>query len=590
MKSLLTLSLLALSLNFAYAEDNFGSFCPSYVEKAEEKQPFNCSFCESFTVEEFKEAVKGKELEADLDDYGLTQLMCASYNKDLTMAKELIKAGAKVNATNSAGKNIFMIAARVNKNPEMLKLLLENGADISARDMYYGRSALTYAAGSNTNPEILKLLLENGFCLGVDCDNGDEPLDWAVGFNENPEILKFLISKGAEVNSKLLTGYHSPLMSWKTEQKGRAEKVKILIDNGAVDSDTVKQQIWREVSENNDEEMIKLLKEMGLEDFYYSRSFCENFTKEEFEKNVKPKENLNKNLDGMGLTPLMCAVFNKDITVAKELIEAGENIHAFNEVGKTILMIAARINENPEMVKLLLEKGADVNAKDEDGRTALIWASAGNNNPEVHKLLIKAGADVNDKAKYSGQPLDWAIRFNSNPEVLKTLLEAGANVNFEEYKFLIAAVNNNVGLVKPLLDSGIDVNQTSSDSWTALMLLARNDGDIELAKLILDKKAKLYLSNNDKWTALHLAARYHNPDFMKLLLDAGADVEQKTKDGYTPLMLALYNDKNSRDLVKLLLDAGANAKVKNNDGKTALDLTKELANLAEVVKLLEEKL
>ena len=56
------------------------------------------------------------------------------------------------------------------------------------------------------------------------------------------------------------------------------------------------------------------------------------------------------------------------------------------------------------------------------------------------------------------------------------------------------------------------------------------------------------------------------------------------------LMMAVINKHNTSELVKILLDAGADAKAKNNNGKTALDLAKEFADSAEVVKLLEEKL
>ncbi|MBR1604047.1 MAG: ankyrin repeat domain-containing protein, partial [Synergistaceae bacterium] len=60
--------------------------------------------------------------------------------------------------------------------------------------------------------------------------------------------------------------------------------------------------------------------------------------------------------------------------VIKLLIDAGADVNARNEDGKTALMAAARYNQNPEVIETLVDVGADVNARNEDGETARDYA------------------------------------------------------------------------------------------------------------------------------------------------------------------------------------------------------------------------
>ena len=81
-----------------------------------------------------------------------------------------------------------------------------------------------------------------------------------------------------------------------------------------------------------------------------------------------------------------------------------------------------------------------------------------------------------------------------------------------------------------------------------------------------------------------------NPEVLKALLEAGADVNAKNKDGVTPLMPAAGSNPNP-EVLKALLEAGADAKAKNNEGKTALDYARMNEKLkdTEALRLLEDK-
>lgn len=71
-------------------------------------------------------------------------------------------------------------------------------------------------------------------------------------------------------------------------------------------------------------------------------------------------------------------------------------------------------------------------------------------------------------------------------------------------------------------------------------------------------------------TVLHVAAAYYAcEELCGALLEAGANINARTKDGTTPLMLAAQSAKPG--LVKFLIQKGADWKLKDNSGKTAYD-------------------
>ncbi len=86
-------------------------------------------------------------------------------------------------------------------------------------------------------------------------------------------------------------------------------------------------------------------------------------------------------------------------------------------------------------------------------------------------------------------------------------------------------------------------------------------------------------------TALHHAAAYATPAIMKMLLDAGADVEAGNRFGQKPLHWAFAN----REQVSLLLERGANVNGQAHDGRTALYLAASQHNSADVLELLLAK-
>ncbi|KAH6970507.1 hypothetical protein BKA56DRAFT_496680, partial [Ilyonectria sp. MPI-CAGE-AT-0026] len=110
----------------------------------------------------------------------------------------------------------------------VVKLLLEKGAEIEAKDSEYGRTPLSWAAG-NGRETIVQLLLETGADVEAKDKHGQTPLSWAVE-NGREAIVKLLLETGADVEAKDKHG-RTPL-SW-AAGNGRETIVQLLLETGA---------------------------------------------------------------------------------------------------------------------------------------------------------------------------------------------------------------------------------------------------------------------------------------------------------------------------------------------------------------------
>ena len=81
---------------------------------------------------------------------------------------------------------------------------------------------------------------------------------------------------------------------------------------------------------------------------------------------------------------------------------------------------------------------------------------------------------------------------------------------------------------------------------------------------------RLNVANGNGWTPLMNLARYATAEDCKKLVEAGADINARNKDGNTALMLATCNKEDGEAICDLLLKAGAGINEKNNDGWTPL--------------------
>ena len=339
-----------------------------------------------------------------------------------------------------------------------------------------------------------------------------------------------------------------------------------------------------------------------------------------------------------GMTPLLLACEAGNADLARLLLKNGANPNQTLKNGETPLMMAARTGSVP-VLELLLKKGVKVDAREKlRDTTALMWAAA-NANTDAVRFLIAKGADINahsgstdpGRKPYLAPPgreriqefidgtgLRGAAVGDDAPEAkarLATEQDAakGAIARFEKpaayakrgdkkwgglTPLLFAAREGNLDTVKALLKAGASVNQTSSDSWTALLIATQNRF-YQLGVYLLEQGADPNIANEGGWNALYLATDNRNIesgdyptrkpdmdhlDYIKLLLAKGANPNLRMKsstetrtvftnqwlyeEGATPFLRAAQ----SGDLVlmRLLLAHGADPSIPTDHKVTPL--------------------
>lgn len=201
----------------------------------------------------------------------------------------------------------------------------------------------------------------------------------------------------------------------------------------------------------------------------------------------------------------------------------------------------------PEIAELLIQYGANVNARGWMNDTAL-HETAMKNRPEVARVLIANGANVNALRDGDISPLNWA---KSLP-MAQILLENGAKVSHQD-----------VHGQSPFFNAVIS-------------------GDIAFVNLFIDYGVKADVVVRDGKTALHIAT---NVTVLKRLLDLGLSVNAISHSGDTPLHNAVF--RGNAGMVRLLLDHGADVKIRNRDGFDSVRMAKEKAERS-VIDILEQ--
>ena len=152
---------------------------------------------------------------------------------------------------------------------------------------------------------------------------------------------------------------------------------------------------------------------------------------------------------------------------------------------------------------------------------------------------------------------------------------------------LDATKRGDVAAVRSLLEDGADPNLAQGDGLTALHVAAE-EGYLEIAKLLIDAGAKVEVKTRiGDYTPLHLASRSGQAEVVRALLEAGADAAAvTTTTGVTPLHLAA-KAMNGAETVRVLLEYGALVDARENAaGQTALMFAASYGRTAAVRELL----
>lgn len=134
---------------------------------------------------------------------------------------------------------------------------------------------------------------------------------------------------------------------------------------------------------------------------------------------------------------------------------------------------------------------------------------------------------------------------------------------------VIAAMNDNVNLIRMLLDKGVDVDAPSHSQ--SPLFMASMEGSFKAAKFLIDHGASINSRAITGATPLHVAATFDRPDICKLLIANGAQVDARDNTNLTPLIQVCDRCSNLATL-KILLENGADINAFDDDGDTGLHL------------------
>jgi len=139
--------------------------------------------------------------------------------------------------------------------------------------------------------------------------------------------------------------------------------------------------------------------------------------------------------------------------------------------------------------------------------------------------------------------------------------------SFRQDDLVNAAGLGYINLVKLLFSLGFDLNRLNRDSFSPLIIAARN-GRYEVAQFLLESGADIEKGDEDGLTPLRYAVLFGHQRTADLLLSRGARVNQRDRYRWTPLLSAVANQ--DAPMVELLLEYGANPELKTTRGEFPL--------------------
>ncbi len=451
----------------------------------------------------------------------------------------------EVNIANIWGEPALIVALKIsNPNIEIIRLLLGAGADVNIPDNR-GKTALTIALNNNDpNLEIIMLLLDAGADINIPNEHGIMPLTMAINIpNVNTELIRTLLDANADV------------------------------------------------------------------------SFVDKF----------------------GVTQLTHALSIKNISidVINVLIDYGANINSIHRVKGSPLMQSLS-NPNIEVIEFFINIGADVNAVDGFGGTALIRAlEASSINIEKIRLLFQNGADAKVFVKSKKTGLEQTLlmqvleaqalnalrqvpeishfnriinlgpnvpRMDIDTEIIDLLIRAGVDVNYSNQRNRITALmialdrpNPNIEIIKLLLEAEADVNMSDHCYKTvlsfALDVVGRNSSDtLEIVSLIVKAGVifdRSYVPFGAGPLIKALDIRNVSEELIRILVDAGANVNKIDVNGRSVLMKASKTLNIDPKIIRILVNAGAMVNQADKNGESALIIASKIVNInPEVIRIL----
>ncbi|XP_074553958.1 protein phosphatase 1 regulatory subunit 12A isoform X2 [Halichoeres trimaculatus] len=232
------------------------------------------------------------------------------------------------------------------------------------------------------------------------------------------------------------------------------------------------------------------------------------------------------------------------------------------------VFLAACSSGDTEEVLRMLDRGADINYANVDGLTALHQACI-DDNVDMVTFLVEHGASINQPDNEGWIPL-----------------HAAASCGYLDIAEYLISQGASVGVVNSEGETPLDIAEEEAMEELLQNEINRQGVDIEAAR---KEEERIMLRDARQWlnsgqiqdvrhaksggTSLHVAAAKGYVEVLKLLIQAGYDVNIKDYDGWTPLHAASHWGKE--EACKILVENLCDMDLINKMGQTAFDVADE---------------
>ncbi|CAG8002970.1 unnamed protein product [Penicillium salamii] len=374
-----------------------------------------------------------------------TPLWIAVNRGNIEIAKLLLESGANPNL-NPQGLDMILLRAVEHPTVELVKLLLDYGADIEQEDnsSAWRSTALARVAGTS-NTDILRHLLERQpkVDVGHIGKNSQSPLHVAAQSGQTMN-LRILLQQGSDPNAWSDDDSWLPLHA----SFESTDIIKLLLAQGCnINAKSAWGSILNLAVFNEQIDSVELL----------------------LEQNPKPDLELEDpsvaffDESDKGVAPLAMACAKNNAKIVRLLIEAGADTHHRTRFGTLPLDIAVA-SDAMSALKVLLEYRVSVNHLDNDHNTVLHRITKSTPRAIVRQL-VNSGASVTAVNKKGVTPIQATVKASNFP-VAEFLLSRGAKPNQfgPRYHSLlhIACDNCDLPTLKALVEAGADVQRADT--------------------------------------------------------------------------------------------------------------------------------
>ena len=498
-----------------------------------------------------------------------------------------------------------VFTASANGQLEILQMLVDAGVNLSPSSADDEGNVAIHAAVSNNQYYIVQFLLQLDQRM-VNFENKMKQTPcWLAAYYGFISVTRVLKAKGCNLNGRDNSGW-TPLMAACSNNK--VTMVKFLISEAHSDVEATshllddRNNCLHIACINNSFEVVEFL--LKYRPSLKSTSNSKNRTAlwlSSFYGHLnivrfligKLDETDTSKADSDGYTPLMAAVSEKHLTVAKMLVKFGASVTTRSQDGKDQQAIHfAAQNGDAEMVRyLVMIDRSLLDSVDSLGETPLYKAAA-LGHFSVVQFFVSNNAKV-DAANVEGEtPLLAAIE-GGHENVVTFLLGNGAHVGRiynGRTPLLLASINSSLNVIKALLNGGAEILARSDfvdDQGGTSVHMAAAYGNYDAIFLYIAKDQRLMeIKNHHGETPLFCAIRNKHVTIAERLIRLGANVNAQDNDGNTPFLLACSS--GIAEITNLLIGANARIDVKNYLDENGVHLGARGGHL-DIVKLIMNK-